>query len=68
MEPSPLMLTENSSFGPHVGSGISIGFFSAPHVVAFPPSGVTTHVKILALVSHVNETWSSGHTLVAVAR
>ena len=67
MEPSPLMLTENSSFGPHVGFVTKGGLFSAIHVVAAPPSGVTVQVNDIALVSHVNDASSPGHTL-AVAR
>ena len=50
MEPSPLMLSENSSFGPHVGSVTEGGLLSAAHVVTFPTSDVTTQVNALLLV------------------
>ena len=46
-----MIFTENSSFGPHVGSVTKgIGNLSAVHVVTVPPSGVTTQVYELVLV------------------
>ena len=46
-----MIFTENSSFGPHVGSVTKgIGNLSAVHVVTVPPSGVTTQMYELKLV------------------